>query len=186
MQGRVVLLVSLCAAAVSLASGAQAGTTNGIGGSMPAYYDAQLFTINFMELGAPAEQSILAHNPGFNIIYQSDPGLPGGQPFISVIDAVPGDGFNPLWLEVQIAFTEGHTPRQLFSDDEIAAAVASGEITLQPTGEVYRCSVLGHRPVAPSATVSGTARGGTAAAAVTPTPGAGGAVSWGTVKAIYR
>jgi len=41
--------------------------------------------------------------------------LPGGQPFISVIDAVPGDGFNPIWEEVQITFTEGKHASQLFS-----------------------------------------------------------------------
>src|SRR5437879_13787048 len=30
--------------------------------------------------------------------------LPGGQSFVSVIDAIQGDGFNPLWLEAQITF----------------------------------------------------------------------------------
>ena len=55
---------------------------------------------------------------------QSDPGLPGGQPSISVIDAVPAVGFNPIWEQIQIAFTPGNTPRQLFSDNEIADAFA--------------------------------------------------------------
>jgi len=35
----------------------------------------------------------------------------------------------------------GHTPRQLESDNDVAAAVASGEITLTSTNQVYRCSV---------------------------------------------
>ena len=99
-----------------------------------------------------AQATLLAKNNQQNTIYQSDPGLPGGQPFISVIDAIPADGMNPLWAEVQIAFTPGHTPRQLFSDDEIAAAFASGEITLTPTNEMYRCSVIG--AVAPVTTSS--------------------------------
>lgn len=117
--------------------------TDGSGGDMPAYYDHQLFTINFKEFPAGSEATLISRNGQLNNIYQSDPGLPGGKPFISVIDAIPGDGMNPLWLEVQIAFTPGHTPRQLFSDDEINAAAASGEITLSPTSELYRCSVVG-------------------------------------------
>jgi hypothetical protein len=74
--------------------------------------------------------------------------LPGGQPFISVIDAVPGDGMNPVWQEVQITFNSGFTPRQLYSDDEVLAA-ASGlnpEITLTFTDEVYKCPVIGKKP----------------------------------------
>ena len=59
----------------------------------------------------------------------------------------PGESdYNPLWQEVQIAFTAGHTPRQLTSDTEVLAAQASGEIALFPTDEVYRCSVVGPKP----------------------------------------
>ena len=60
-----------------------------------------------------------------------------------MIDAIPGDGFNPVWEEVQITFTPGHTPRQLFSDDEIFDALSAGEITIELTGEVYWCPVIG-------------------------------------------
>jgi hypothetical protein len=116
---------------------------NGAAGQMPAYYDDELFTINFMELPDQGEQSVLHHNKSLNQIYMSDPGLPEGKPFISVLDAIQGDGFNPLWEEVQIRFTEGHTPRQLTSDTEIDSAHNSGEIALIFTGEVYRCSVVG-------------------------------------------
>src|SRR2546425_13056832 len=84
--------------------------TNGRAGVMPAYYDGQLFTINFKEEPSAAEAALLAHNGSINTIYMSDPGLPGGQPFVSVLDAIQGDGFNPLWQEVQITFTAGHTP----------------------------------------------------------------------------
>ena len=38
-----------------------------------------------------------------------------------VIDAIPGDGFNPLWREVQISFNEGFDPRQLTSDTDVEA-----------------------------------------------------------------
>src|SRR5258708_34555218 len=122
--------------ALMLVTGARAGSTSGSASAIPAYYDHNLFTIQFVEFSPEAEKTLLKHNTSLNFIYQSDPGLPGGQPFISVIDAIPTDGFNPIWEEVQITFTPGHTPRQLFSDDEIAAAVAAGEITLDLTGEV--------------------------------------------------
>jgi len=108
---------------------------------MPAYYDAKLFTINFQELPPKAEQRALT-NPQLNFIYQCD-ACEGTITFISVIDAIPGDGMNPLWNEIQITFNSGFTPRQLFSDDEIAAAKQAGEITLTPTSEVYTCSVVG-------------------------------------------
>ena|SRR5437867_4443220 len=120
-----------------------AQSTNGLAGDMPAFYDAKLFTINFMELPPDAERSAIAHNAAINKIFMSDAGLPGGQPFIAVLDAIQGDGFNPLWREFQITFNSGHTPRQLTSDNEVAAAVESGEITLRATNEVYRCSVVG-------------------------------------------
>ncbi|MGE5457907.1 MAG: hypothetical protein ACM3RX_06095, partial [Methanococcaceae archaeon] len=117
----------------------------GITTSIPAYYDHKLFTILFFEFPSKAEETLLNHNPGINFIYQSDQGLPGG-PFISVLDAVPGDGMNPVWEEVQITFNSGFTPRQLYSDDEIFAAAESGEITLTHTGEVYVCPVIGKKP----------------------------------------
>jgi hypothetical protein len=155
-------------------------SVNGVAGSMPAYYDHKLFTINFKELST-AEATLIERNGQFNFIYQSDPGLPGGQPFISVIDAIPADGMNPLWLEVQITFTSGHTPRQLFSDDEIAAAVASGEITLTTTDEMYRCSVIGKV----AASTGKVARSGAAPAAPA---GAASTVatSWGAIMKAYR
>ncbi len=126
-----------------LAGPGLAASENGSGGDMPAFYDGQIFTINFKELPAGGEAATLAQNKSINTIYMSDPGLPGGLPFVSVLDAIQGDGFNPLWQEVQITFTAGHTPRQLTSDTDVLAAQASGEITLTPTTEVYRCAVVG-------------------------------------------
>lgn len=116
-------------------------------GTIPAYYDSTLFNMIFKELPHQAEMSTLAHNKSINVVYQSDPGLPGGLPFISVLDAIQGDGFNALWQEVQIAFNEGFTPRQMYSDNEILAAAAgpNPEITLMPTTEVYICAVVGKK-----------------------------------------
>jgi len=131
--------------AIGFAATAQAGGTNGKASAIPALYDGNLLTIQFVEFPATAEQTLLQHNQSLNFIYQSDPGLPGGQPFISVIDAVPGDGFNPVWEEIQITFTPGHTPRQLFSDNEVLSAAISGEINLTETGEVYWCPVVGKK-----------------------------------------
>ncbi len=120
---------------------------NGIGSSTPAYYDSTIFNIMFVEFSANAEANLIAHNKSLNFIYQSDNGLPNNQPFISVIDAVPGDGMNPVWREVQIVFNTGFTPRQLFSDDQVEAAAAgpNPEITLNMTNEVYWCPVIGHK-----------------------------------------
>ena len=144
MKKQCLSIIGVAMLALGFAMSAQA--QHGNASTMPAYYDHQLFNIHFVEFSANAEQKLLQHNHNLNLIYQSDPGLPGGAPFISVIDAIPGDGFNPIWEEVQITFTTGHTPRQLFSDDEIAAAVAAGEITLRLTGEVYWCPVVGQKP----------------------------------------
>lgn len=116
---------------------------NGIKSVIPAYYDGKIFNIIFVEFSSNAEATLIAKNPGINFIYQSDPGLPGGEPFISVIDAVPGDGMNPVWQEVQIVFNTGFTPHQFFSDEEILDAASAGEITLNFTDEVYKCPVIG-------------------------------------------
>ena len=130
--------------ALTVSAGAAfAASENGRAGVMPAFYDDELFTINFKELPGNAEEALIEHNGSINMIFMSDEGLPGGQPFISVLDAIQGDGFNPLWLEVQVHFLPGHTPRQLTSDTEIFDALAAGEIRLEATDEVYRCSVIG-------------------------------------------
>src|SRR5260370_17337332 len=122
----------------STASSSQSGT-NGIGSAIPAFYDAELFKILFVEFSPTAEANLIAHNKGINFIYQSDNGLPNNQPFISVIDAIPGDGMNPLWREVQIVFNAGFTPYQLLSDKELLSAASEIylKITLNTTNEIY-------------------------------------------------
>lgn len=113
-------------------------------GTTPAYYDGQIFTINLALLPPGGQDANLQHNPGINIIYESDGCSPGGQSFVPVIDAIPGDGMNPLWREVQIVFSNSNFPCQQFvRDDDIVAAAQRGDITLQTTDELYRCSVIG-------------------------------------------
>jgi hypothetical protein len=52
-----------------------------------------------------------------------------------------------LWHQVLIVFNQGFTPRQFVSEDEVLAAAAgvNPEITLVPTDEVYRCSIVGSK-----------------------------------------
>jgi hypothetical protein len=107
---------------------------------MPAYYDGKLFTINFTELPSGGEKAVEAKNKSINIIYQCDS---CGFSFVSVLDAIQGDGFNALWEEWQINFVPGNTPHQFLSDNEVLTAYANGEITLTDTDEVYVCAVLG-------------------------------------------
>ena len=140
--------MKLHAIALSLAvtwalSSAQAGNPNGREGSMPAIYDGELFTVNFKEMPDKATDSLLAHNGSVNIIYTSEATLPDGSHFVAVLDAIQGDGFNPLWLEIEIKFNSGFTPRQLMSDTEVEDAFQAGEIDLDSELEVYRCSVIG-------------------------------------------
>ena len=118
------------------------GNTNGAAGQMPAYYDGELFTVNMKEV--PNSDPLLQHNPSLNTIYASND-LDEEQDFIPVIDAIQGDGFNPLWEQVLIVFNAGFTPHQFKSDEEIEAAADAGEITLVDTGEVYRCAVVGKK-----------------------------------------
>jgi hypothetical protein len=158
------------------------GSPNGVAGGEPTYYDANLLRINLMLLSSGI--TVLAHNSQTNIIWQSDGGLPGGQPFISVINAIPADGFNPLWDECQITFNPGHTPRQFFSDTEVEAAAASGEITVTDTHELYRCSVIG-KPATSSASLSGPS---TASSMSSPTAASHvtHATSWARIKAAFH
>ncbi len=121
-------------------------SSNGIAGSMPAFYDGIQHTINFKAQPTIATQSLLAHNKSINIIYMSSNA--SGAMFTSVIDALPapgeGPGFNPLWREVDIVFNT-ISPQQFTSDNAILAAAAAGQISLVTTNEVYRCSVVGSK-----------------------------------------
>ena len=117
------------------------GSPNGASAQRPVFYEGQQVTVNMFEV--PASETLLDHNRSTNTIYASND-LDDEQDFLSVIDAIQGEGFNPLWHQVLIVFNQGFTPRQFTSEDEVLAA-ASGtnpEITLVPTDEVYRCSIV--------------------------------------------
>ena len=120
-----------------------AGSMNGAAGQMPAFYDGALFTVNMKELPDAASAATIANNPSINEIYASND-LDEEQDFIPVIDAIQGDGFNPLWRQNLIVFNAGFTPHQFTSDEEVLAAAAgpNPEITIVETDEVYRCSVV--------------------------------------------
>ena len=142
------------AAAVGLALGATAptaavatqattnGNTNGAAGQIPALFNGKSVTINVKQLSDTAAASIIAHNKSLQIIYVTND-LDEKQDFRPVINAVPGQGFNALWLQVQISFNPGVTPHQFTSEADILAAAKAGQITLINTGEVYRDSVVG-------------------------------------------
>ena len=135
-------------AAAILVGGVAHAHGGGVSTAMPAYYDGRLFTINFSQLPSGGETANHTHNGSINVIYQCDACeglLPGGGSFVSVLDAIQGDGFNPIWEEQQITFNAGHAPRQLFSDTEILDAAAAGEITITDTDELYICAVLGRK-----------------------------------------
>jgi hypothetical protein len=116
---------------------------NGAAGQRPAFYEGELFTVNMKELSETANASIIANNQSLNEIYASND-LDEEQDFISVIDAIPGEEFNPLWHQILIVFNPGFTPHQFTSAEEVEAAAEgpNPEITLVETDEVYRCSVV--------------------------------------------
>ena len=105
------------------------GSSNGAAGQMSAYYDGELFTVNMKEM--PNSEPLIEHNKSINTIYASND-LDEEQDFIPVLDAIQGDGFNPLWQQVLIVFNDGFTPHQFFSDEEIEDAAAEDN----PTGGV--------------------------------------------------
>ncbi len=137
---------SATSAALKSAGSNTAGNVNGAAGQMPAFYDGNLFTVNMKELPGGGSAATMAHSSSINEIYASND-LDDEQDFVPVIDAIQGDGFNPLWHQNLIVFNQGFTPHQFTSDDQVlaAAAAANPEITIVPTDEMYRCSVVGHK-----------------------------------------
>lgn len=141
-----VILVTGCLF-VALTGGAALaaqGSPNGAASQRPVFYEGEQVTVNMFEV--PASEGLLEHNRSINTIYASND-LDDEQDFLSVIDAIQGEGFNPLWHQVLIVFNQGFTPRQFTSEDEVLAAAsgANPEITLVPTDEVYRCSIVGSK-----------------------------------------
>jgi hypothetical protein len=135
------LLLSVAIPTTALAA---SPNTNGAAGQMPAFYDGEQFTVNMKQMPDNASGALIGTNPSINTIYASND-LDDEQDFMPVIDAIQGDGFNPLWRQVLIVFNQGFTPHQFTSDDQVLAAAAGAdpEITLVTTDEMYRCSVVG-------------------------------------------
>ena len=119
------------------------GSVNGHAGQMPAFYDGEQFTINTLEVSDVSGDHIV-QNRSHNEIYVTND-LDDPQDFDPVLDAIQGDGFNPLWEQIKIVFSQGVTPHQFLSDTEVEDAAAAGDITLVDTGEMYRCSVVGRK-----------------------------------------
>ena len=137
-------MASATSPAPSSGTAAVSGASSDDGVVNSAFYDDQQFTINFKEQPPAAEAALLAHNGSVNTIYLANNCVPGGKPFIAVLDAIQGDGFNALWNEVEINFKTPSACKQFTSDDAILAAAhaTNPTITLHPTTEVYRCSVI--------------------------------------------
>ena len=120
------------------------GSPNGAASQRPVFYEGEHVTVNMFEV--PSSEALLEQNAAVNTIYASND-LDEEQDFLSVIDAIQGEGFNPLWHQVLIVFNEGFTPHQFVSEDQVLAAAAGAhpEITLVSTDEVYRCSIVGSK-----------------------------------------
>jgi hypothetical protein len=132
-----VILVTTFVAVLLVAGQALAGA--GRATQIPAFYDGTQVTINIFEV--ESSQTLIAKNKSVNDIYVTND-LDEEQDFAPVIDAIQGDGFNPLWHQMLIVFNT-IPPQQFVSEDEVEAAAAAGEITLVDTGEVYICAVVG-------------------------------------------
>jgi hypothetical protein len=135
---------SLFVALTGSAAFAAGGSPNGAASQRPVFYEGKQVTVNMFEV--PSSETLLDHNKSTNTIYASND-LDDEQDFLSVIDAIQGEGMNPLWQQVLIVFNDGFTPHQFESEDEVLAAAAGAdpEITLVPTDEVYRCSIVGSK-----------------------------------------
>src|SRR6185503_3284594 len=125
-------LTCACWGALQTQAGTRAAakaSPNGASTQMPAFYDDELFTVNMFEV--PHSDPLIGHNSSINIIFASND-LDDEQDFVPVLNAIQGDGFNPLWLQVLIVFNPGFTPHQFTSDVEVedAAAAANPEIHL--------------------------------------------------------
>ncbi len=118
-----------------------------IQGTMSAYFDRKLTQINYKTFDDEAARMLLDQHKSLNVIYTSDEPLKvvgnSKKLFVPVIDVIGDAEVHTVWLEEQITFNPGFTPHQFFSDEQIDAAAsgANPEITIAPTGVVYRCSL---------------------------------------------
>ena len=135
---RIGLTLITASVAILLVAG-QALAGAGKATQIPAFYDGNQVTINIFEV--KSSDTLIASNKSVNDIYVTND-LDEEQDFAPVIDAIQGDGFNPLWHQMLIVFNT-IPPQQFVSEDEVEAAADAGQITLVDTGEVYICAVVG-------------------------------------------
>lgn len=138
VRARIGFILVTAVLVVPLVAG-QAFAGAGKATQIPAFYDDNQVTINIFEV-SPSD-TLVASNESVNTIYVTND-LDEEQDFAPVIDAIQGDGFNPLWHQVLIVFNT-IPPQQFTSEEDVLAAAAAGEITLVDTGEVYVCAVVG-------------------------------------------
>jgi hypothetical protein len=90
----------------------------------------------------------LADVPGGSLadLYLFMNGIKGPNPFgfqKNVIDSVTGEpGYSPLWRHTFVKWTDGVTPRELKSEEEILAASQAGDVTLEASKLVINCPVI--------------------------------------------
>ena len=76
-------------------------------------------------------------------IYAFKNGIQGSGPLgfqPNVADSQPGDPqYSPLWRIILVQWNQGITPTELKSEQDISAAVAAGQVTIQPTSMIVNC-----------------------------------------------
>lgn len=131
----IVVLGMGLSASFLVAAGGQESNTD-------AYLNGKQLKVNLRELQPEAAAAVIARSSPLYSLYGCDGCEPEGNTFVRVIDSLEGDGTSTLWRGVQIEFNPGYPCHQFTSDEEIATAVKSGEISLTPTGYVYRCRLV--------------------------------------------
>jgi hypothetical protein len=111
--------------------------------STDTYFNGRPVKVAMKELEPDAAAAVIARRSPLFTVYCSDGCEPEGQMFVKVLDSIESDGTSTLWRLVQIEFNPGYPCHQFMSIAEINSAVKSGEISLNPTGYVYRCRVIG-------------------------------------------
>lgn len=103
------------------------------------YYDSMLVKMKLEQFRDKPSESLLTHKRDLNILYMSNG-------FITVANAIQGDGYNAIWNAVEIGFVAGVTPRQFYSEAEILAAAAgkNPEILLSSSTKIYRGAIIDH------------------------------------------
>ena len=125
-----------------------------------AYLDRHIFSFRVRLFTGPAGKELVAQTPVANnlFVYEAKQMLElEGKKFVSITDAKePTHGPQVVWHEYMIQFGRGYAPRQFFSVQELAAAIADshGELTVAETGNVYQGQLF-MPSIAPAGAVAG-------------------------------